>query len=153
MIYLSISSILKICMGIWLTKVIILWMALLRWWVAAIMALAVLGSIFLYKLSWNAASSSSLDNCPYRLLWKSHTILDNQLYASYLYSALTVSLDHCRSILEMAWPYSCLGADQTVAIWIKSRERLMLIPHALQTSSHHEYAVLVQNTWLIRCLK
>ena len=56
-------------------------------------------------------------------------------------------------MLEMAVSYYCLGADQTMAIRIKSRERLILIPHALQILSHWEYAILVRNTWAIWCLK
>ena len=95
-------------------------------------------SIFVYILTWNASLSSGLDNCPYRLLWKAHTILDNRLTTSSIPSELTVSSTHRRSMLEMASLYSCLSANQTVAILIKSRERLMLSSHDLHAFSHQD---------------
>ena len=153
MIYLSISFLIKKCMVRWLTEVIISCMAQLGRRVPAMMALSVSGSIFLYSSAWNDASLSGLDNCTNMLLWKAHTILANQINASYISSALTVPPSHRGSMLEIALLYSCLVADQTVAICVKSLEWLMLSPHALQASYHWGYAVLVQNTWVIRCLK
>ena len=56
-------------MGRRLTKVIISCMAQSGQRVAAIMALVISGLIFLYILTWNAASSSGLYNCPSILIW------------------------------------------------------------------------------------
>ena len=109
--------------------------------------------IFLYRSVWNSASLSGFDNCPYMFLWNPHTILSNWINYSYLSLALTVSPAQRGSILKMSLVYSYLGANQTVAIWIKSQERLILSPHALRSSSHWEYSILVRNTWVIRSLK
>ena len=153
MISLSISFLLKIIMGRWLTEVLISCMARLGKLFAAIMALAVSGLIFSYSSSWNATSSSRSENCLARILWKSHTILTNWLNSSSISSELTVSPVRCGSRLVMTSLYSFLGAYQTVAIWIKSQERLMLIPHALRYSSRRGYTIMVSNTWVIRRLK
>ena len=83
------------------------------------MALSVSGSIFSYISTRNVASLYGLENFLARLLWKAYTILNDQLNASYISSALTVLPAHRGSMLEMSLSYSCLGADQTVAIQIK----------------------------------
>ena len=119
----------KRSMGRRLAEVLILYMVQLGRWVFSIISLAGLGSIFSYISDWNADLSSRLENCLARLFWKAHTILTNKLNTSYLSSDLTPSPAHRGSILEMASSYSCLGADQTVAIWIKSKECLILSPH------------------------
>ena len=140
-------------MGRRLTEVLILCMAWLGQWLAAIKSLAFSGPILLYSLAWNDALSSGLENCPARILWKDHTILYNQLNASSISSALTVSPVYRGSMLEMASSYSCLGDNQTVAISIKPRERLMLSHYDLRPLYHQEFAVLVWNNWSIRVLK
>ena len=67
---------------------------------------------------------------------------------------VSLSISHCipsypGSMLEKAFFYSCLGVDQTMTIWIKSQEQIVLVPHALWALFQREYTILVRNTSVI----